>query len=60
MIYDIEDLLNKDKPQCQAEIDGIWVQARPVNYQFNSFWTRLKTAYKVFTGELDALRWHKQ
>ncbi len=41
--------------QVLTNIDGQWLPARPLGYY--SFRSRLKLAWKVFTGELDALKW---
>ena len=46
----------KDYPQCC--INGKWVKARPVNYKF--FRTRLRDAWLVLTGKVDAIKFYKQ
>lgn len=38
-----------------VEINGKWVPARPLGLDTLS--NRIKTAWKVFTGECDAFRW---
>ena len=35
-----------------------WVPARP--YSYGGLFTRIKIAWKVFTGEYDALKWEGQ
>lgn len=40
--------------------DGRWVAARPYGHNMCSFWLRLRTAWRVFTGRYDALRWEGQ
>jgi len=49
----LKSLLTPDS--CSAEIDGEWVPARPVGYW--SFIHRIKCAWKVFSGQADALIW---
>ncbi len=34
-----------------------WFPARPLNYQFDSLWMRLKLAWGVLRGKYDALDW---
>ena len=46
-------LINKQK----ALIDGKWVPARPINYQFRTFKERIREAWHVFTGKADAFYW---
>lgn len=41
----------------QTCINGRWVAARPENWKRRTLWQRLSEAWKVFTGELDSLRW---
>lgn len=36
---------------------GRWVAARPLGYSGYRLVTRFKIAWKVFTGQYDALRW---
>ena len=55
MIYRADDLA-KNWPQV-GPIDGQWVLARPLS---GPFWWRVVAAWRVLTGELDALRWTKQ
>ena len=45
---------------ADGEIGGKWVCARQINYQFESWLSRLRAAWGVLTGRLDALRWHQQ
>ena len=45
---------------ADGEIGGKWVCARPINYQFESWRSRLRAAWGVLTGRLDALRWYQQ
>jgi len=53
-IYSLKGLL-KSIQNCEAEIDGKWVPARPVGYY--SLRHRVKAAWLVFTGEADAVTW---
>lgn len=36
----------------------VWVLARP--YALGNIWTRATLAWKVFTGQCDALKWYRQ
>ena len=44
--------------ECEAQIDGYWVPARPLGWQ--SIRYRLKAAWLVFTGRADAVTWYRQ
>ena len=46
------------KWDCQVEVDGKWVAGRPEG--MGGFVHRIKMAYLVFTGNADAIFWHKQ
>ena len=52
------DGLLKDAWDCQKEIDGRWVAARPIGRW--GFFYRLSKAWKVFIGKSDVLTWYKQ
>jgi hypothetical protein len=55
------DQLNQDWPLCRvpgSSKEDLIVKARPVTT--GGLLTRVKLAYKVFTGELDAVKWHRQ
>lgn len=54
-MYKLEDLKKPDN--CQAFINGKWVSARPINYKYRTFFTKIKEAYQVFTGKADAFKW---
>ena len=44
---------------CMEEAGGdVWVLARPLSN--GSIFTRARLAWKVFTGECDALKWYHQ
>lgn len=44
---------------CMEEAHGdVWMLARPLSS--GSLFTRFKLAWKVFTGECDALKWYRQ
>ena len=45
---------------CAAQVNGRYVKARPLGWQGLSLTRRLKVAWKVFTGEYDALKWTGQ
>jgi len=38
-------------------IDGEWVPMRPVGFCGLALSMRIKAAWRVFTGELDAIKW---
>lgn len=40
--------------------DGRWIPARPEGHSMRPLSYRIKTAWRVFTGELDALEWTEQ
>lgn len=51
----------------QLDVNGVWIKqgwlpARPGSHQgrFFDLPARLKLAWRVFTGELDALDWHQE
>lgn len=54
------DHLTQDHPQTMLrEAHGdVWVLARPLSV--GNILTRAKLAWKVFTGECDALKWYRQ
>ena len=63
-IYTADDFAG-DWPTCSAPATHgrKWVLARPLSCQLRgplAWWRRLRVAYRVFTGELDALRWINQ
>lgn len=43
-----------------CEINGVWHPVRPINYRVDSWWHRVKLAWAVLTGKMDAVRWYKQ
>jgi hypothetical protein len=53
MIYHAEKIRDT-KEETHSCIDGEWVLARPIGL---GFCDRLRTAWKVLTGELDGLKW---
>ena len=51
-------MLNADDLAAnQAEVDGRWVVSRPVR---SCFWRRLKDAWLVLLGRVDAVRFWRQ
>lgn len=50
-----EDIINL---AARVNINGKWVQARPVPYY--GMFRRFKLAWLVFTGECDAIKWEGQ
>lgn len=61
-IYFADELKNWNDQAAVKGEDGItrWTAARPLGYPGLSIFTRFKTAWKVFLGEWDALRWYDQ
>lgn len=60
-VYVADELL-QDWP-TRGKVGVGWCLARPVSYQLRgplAWWRRFKVAYRVFTGELDALKWSGQ
>lgn len=41
----------------QAQINGKWVPARPINYKYRTLRERLKEAWLVFVGKADSFTW---
>lgn len=54
MVYDVQELRTDWPAAC---INGRWVVARPVNFQCQTIWERLREAWGVFRGRYDAIRW---
>lgn len=46
--------------ETRTLIDGVWVCARPINYKHRSLVQRIKEAYLVFKGTLEAVKFYKQ
>jgi hypothetical protein len=44
-----------DKYNCEVNLNGRWVPARPIGLSYLS--NRFKLAWMVFTGKADALIW---
>ncbi|MEJ0093293.1 MAG: hypothetical protein WDN46_17540 [Methylocella sp.] len=57
--YKAEDLA-KSLNQVHACIDGQYVPARPINYRCDTPWMRIRLAWAVLTGKMDAIKWWKQ
>jgi hypothetical protein len=54
MIWKLEDLF---KNETQAEINGKWVPARPINWKHRSFRQKIREAWMVYTGKAAAFTW---
>ena len=55
-VYPLARLLNDTaNPECQVEIGGRWLPARPEGYF--SLQSRVRAAWLVFTGRADAVIW---
>lgn len=55
----LADKLARD-PSAMTCVDGKWVIARPINYQFDSIIERIRDAWLVLTGKAEALIYYKQ
>jgi len=53
MIVTYRDLENGP----QTSIKEKWLPARPLNYQYRSFFERIREAWLVFTGKCDPFLW---
>lgn len=54
MIWSLKELRGN---MPQAEINGEWVPARPLNWKYRTFIERLKEAWAVFSGRCEAFTW---
>ena len=54
----VEDLV-KMTQECAVCIDGQYVPARPLPWDWGGWWSieRLKDAWEVFRGRADAVKW---
>jgi hypothetical protein len=52
-----QDLIKTQNSGITAYINGEWQYARPISYP--TIIERIKIAWKVFTGEYDAIFWGK-
>jgi len=55
-MWTLKSLL-RSAEQTQAEINGKWVPARPLNWKCRSFRERLCEAWAVFKGRAEAFTW---
>lgn len=57
-MWKLEQLLKSCK-ETQAQINGKWVPARPLNYQkeYCSIWERLRYAWQVVCGRAETFVW---
>jgi hypothetical protein len=55
-MWQLKDLL-RHCSENSAEINGKWVPARPLNYKYRSFFSKIREAWAVFTGRAAAFRW---
>ncbi len=56
MIWTLKELI-KTCSSNQVEINGNWVPARPINYQYRTFSEKVREAWAVFTGKAEAFTW---
>lgn len=59
MIWNLKDLL-QNVNSTQAEINGKWVPARPLNWKHRTLRERFQEARAVFSGEAEAFRWPEE
>jgi hypothetical protein len=57
MIYKADELKDWN---TDANIEGMWVVARPLNYKHQSLKERIQEAWGVLIGKYDTLEWYKQ
>ena len=55
-MWQLKDLF-KHCNETQAEINGKYVPARPINYTVRTLRERAKEAYEVFSGKADCFYW---
>lgn len=57
-VITVESLINSSRNQVELKVGGrsVWAEARPVS--INSWKMRFILAWKVFTGQADALVWY--
>ena len=55
-MWSLEKLF-KYSSETLAEINGKWVPARPMNWQYRPFKQKLKEALAVFNGTAEAFTW---
>jgi hypothetical protein len=54
-MYNLEEIIAA--ASTTVEINGKWVPARPINHTFRPISERLREAWAVFTGKMDAVKW---
>jgi len=54
--FTIQELLHSKSTQRQNRL-GDWVPARPINWKYENFFTRLCNAWDVFKGRADLVYW---
>lgn len=55
-MYNLKDLINSANT-TQANINGKWVPARPINHTCRNFKEKISEAWAVFSGKMDAVKW---
>ena len=61
MKYQIDKLLKEGYPVSTEIEKGVWVKARPIEYQGIGKWKdRIKEAWLVLKGKADIITWYKQ
>lgn len=62
MRYDYKTVID-DLNQCVSPVDQngkkVWCPARPINYKFETWGYRLKSAWLALTGKADLITWEE-
>jgi len=56
MIWTLKSLMDSAN-STQAEINGKWVPARPLNWTCRTFREKIREAWWVFKGKTEAFTW---
>jgi hypothetical protein len=55
-MYHLKDII-ESAASTKEEINGKWVPARPINPTCRSFCEKLREAWAVLIGKMDAVKW---
>ena len=55
-MWELKDLI-EHCDECNTEINGQWIPARPINFKYYTLGERLELAWAVFIGKADAFKW---
>ena len=59
MIWNLKTLI-KHCNENSAEINGKWVPARPLNFQYRTFLEKVKDSWAVYKGKAEAFKWPEE